>query len=89
MTNPDRRDLPRRNRQFEQRAAYGNSANQRRTGRPGQSSDHVKAIAFTAGFHFGFIEQGGTSLYATCPKGNQPGSSTNPPQYRWIGNHAL
>jgi hypothetical protein len=28
-------------------------------------SDHVKAIAFTAGFHFGFIEQGGTSLYAT------------------------
>src|SRR5438552_396266 len=28
-------------------------------------SDHVKAIAFTAGFHFGYIEQGGTSLYAT------------------------
>src|SRR5438105_3256025 len=28
-------------------------------------SDHIKAIAFTAGFHFGFIEQGGTSLYAT------------------------
>jgi hypothetical protein len=28
-------------------------------------SDHVKAIAFTAGFHFGFIEQAGTSLYAT------------------------
>ena len=26
---------------------------------------HVKAIAFTAGFHFGYIEQGGTSLYAT------------------------
>jgi hypothetical protein len=25
--------------------------------------DHVKAIAFTAGFHFAFIEQGGTSLY--------------------------
>jgi hypothetical protein len=25
----------------------------------------VKAIAFTAGFHFGYIEQGGTSLYAT------------------------
>jgi hypothetical protein len=24
----------------------------------------IKAIAFTAGFHFGFIEQGGTSLYA-------------------------
>jgi hypothetical protein len=28
-------------------------------------SDHLKAIAFTAGFHFGFIEQAGTSLYAT------------------------
>lgn len=24
---------------------------------------HIKAIAFTAGFHFGFIEQGGSSLY--------------------------
>jgi len=28
-------------------------------------SNHLKAIAFTAGFHFAFIEQGGTSLYAT------------------------
>jgi hypothetical protein len=27
-------------------------------------SDHLQAIANTAGFHFGFIEQGGTSLYA-------------------------
>jgi hypothetical protein len=26
-------------------------------------TDHLKAIAFTAGFHFGFIEQGGSSLY--------------------------
>jgi hypothetical protein len=34
-------------------------------GDPNNPSDHVKAIAFTAGFHFGFIEQGGTSLYAT------------------------
>jgi hypothetical protein len=25
--------------------------------------NHLKAIAFTAGFHFAFIEQGGTSLY--------------------------
>ena len=32
---------------------------------PNNPSDHVKAIAFTAGFHFGYIEQGGTSLYAT------------------------
>jgi hypothetical protein len=34
-------------------------------GAPNNPSDHVKAIAFTAGFHFGYIEQGGTSLYAT------------------------
>jgi hypothetical protein len=34
-------------------------------GHPNNPSDHVKAIAFTAGFHFGYIEQGGTSLYAT------------------------
>ncbi len=27
--------------------------------------DHIQAIANTAGFHFGSIEQGGTSLYAT------------------------
>jgi len=26
-------------------------------------SDHIQAIANTAGFHFGTIEQGGTSLY--------------------------
>ena len=26
-------------------------------------TDHLKAIAFTAGFHFAFIEQAGTSLY--------------------------
>jgi hypothetical protein len=34
-------------------------------GDPNNPSDHIKAIAFTAGFHFGYIEQGGTSLYAT------------------------
>src|ERR1700757_4824085 len=34
-------------------------------GDPDNPSDHVKAIAFTAGFHFRYIEQGGTSLYAT------------------------
>ena len=28
-------------------------------------TSHLQAIAFTAGFHFAFIEQGGTSLYAT------------------------
>jgi hypothetical protein len=29
----------------------------------GNATDHLKAIAFTAGFHFAFIEQGGTSIY--------------------------
>jgi len=29
----------------------------------GNPTDHLKAIAFTAGFHFAFIEGGGTSLY--------------------------
>ena len=32
---------------------------------PGSISNHLQAIAFTAGFHFAFIEQGGTSLYPT------------------------
>ncbi len=39
--------------------------NNNELGDPNNPSDHIKAIAFTAGFHFGFIEQGGTSLYAT------------------------
>jgi hypothetical protein len=29
----------------------------------GTASNHLQAIASTAGFHFGFIEQGGSSLY--------------------------
>jgi hypothetical protein len=33
-------------------------------GDPNNISKHVQAIANTAGFHFAFIEQGGTSLYA-------------------------
>src|ERR1700750_1532759 len=32
---------------------------------PGSITTHLQAIAFTAGFHFAFIEQGGTSLYPT------------------------
>ena len=31
----------------------------------GTISNHLQAIASTAGFHFAFIEQGGTSLYPT------------------------
>src|SRR3984885_6095358 len=30
---------------------------------PGSITNHLQAIAFTAGFHFAFIEAGGTSLY--------------------------
>ena len=32
---------------------------------PASISNHLQAIAFTAGFHFAFIEAGGTSLYPT------------------------
>lgn len=32
---------------------------------PQSIDDRLKAIAFTAGFHFAFIEEGGTSLYAS------------------------
>lgn len=36
-------------------------------------SDHLKAIAFTAGFHFAFIEQGGSSIYpALAQKASSP-----------------
>lgn len=35
------------------------------TNNPQSISTHLQAIAFTAGFHFAFIEQGGTSLYPT------------------------
>jgi hypothetical protein len=31
----------------------------------GNVTDHQQAIASTAGFHFGFVEQGGSSLYPT------------------------
>jgi hypothetical protein len=34
-----------------------------RTDNDTTNTDFINAIAFTAGFHFGFIEQGGTSLY--------------------------
>src|SRR5215468_6001259 len=34
-----------------------------RTNDDASNPDLIKAIAFTAGFHFAFIEQGGTSLY--------------------------
>jgi hypothetical protein len=35
-----------------------------RTDADANNAELIKAIAFTAGFHFAFIEQGGTSLYA-------------------------
>jgi len=34
----------------------------------GSLSTHLQAIAFTAGFHFAFIEQGGSSLYPTLAR---------------------
>jgi hypothetical protein len=36
-----------------------------RTNADTQNQDLINAIAFTAGFHFAFIEQGGSSLYPT------------------------
>jgi hypothetical protein len=59
---------------------------------PAQSTfpDLLKAIAFTAGFHFAFIEQGGTSLYpALAPHGDQSGGFANPVEHRSERNHAL
>ncbi len=38
-------------------------------GTPPTIPDHLQAIANTAGFHFGFIEQGGTSLYPSLAQG--------------------
>src|SRR5712692_8318296 len=32
-------------------------------------ANHIQAIANTAGFHFGYIEQGGSSLYPTLAQG--------------------
>src|SRR6266849_6033275 len=32
-------------------------------------NDHIQAMANTAGFHFGFIEQGGSSVYPTLAQG--------------------
>ena len=37
--------------------------NDAESGTPGNISNHIQAVANTAGFHFAFIEQGGTSLY--------------------------
>ena len=39
-------------------------SNDAELGDPNNISAHVQAIANTAGFHFAFIEQGGTSLYS-------------------------
>ncbi len=49
----------------------------------GNETNHLKAIAFTAGFHFAFIEQGGTQpLSFAGSKGERSGSFANPAQYR-------
>jgi hypothetical protein len=52
--------------------------------------EHLQAIANTAAFHFGTIEQGGTSLYASlCAASDEPGGAAHPAQHRPHGNDAL
>jgi hypothetical protein len=43
----------------------GSSLSSNPADNPTSITAHLQAIAFTAGFHFAFIEQGGTSLYPT------------------------
>ncbi|MDP9122209.1 MAG: ferritin-like domain-containing protein [Acidobacteriota bacterium] len=45
--------------------AAGSSISADSADNPKSISPHLQAIAFTAGFHFAFIEQGGSSLYPT------------------------
>lgn len=52
--------IPRTNQDTKNSTISANPANN-----PNTISTHLQAIAFTAGFHFAFIEQGGTSLYPT------------------------
>src|SRR5262249_8974382 len=59
-------------------------------GDPNNISHHVQAIANTAGFHFAFIEQGGSSLYAAmAQKVTSPGSVANRSEYRSHRDGAL
>ena len=51
---------------------------------------HLQAIANTAGFHFAFIEQGGTSLYPSlAQRVTDTGGLANPAQYRAHRSNAL
>jgi hypothetical protein len=53
-------------------------------------NDHIQAIANTAGFHFGTIEQGGTSLYPSlAQKSLKCGSIANRAQHRAHRGNAL
>ena len=54
-----------------------------------EDPNHLEAIANTAGFHFAFIEQGGTSLYAALAQRRPQGSAANPAQHRRQRDHAL
>jgi Ferritin-like domain len=52
--------------------------------------NHIQAIANTAAFHFGFIEQGGTSLYPnTGPEGHRSSGIADPAEHRPDRDHAL
>ena len=56
----------------------------------GTPSNHLQAIASTAGFHFGFIEQGGSSLYRSpSSEGYHSRSAQSSAQHRRIRDHAL
>ncbi len=56
-----RRDVPPGDSGTGRRKVFGHPADQRRL----RIASHAQALANTAAFHFGFIEQGGLSLYAT------------------------
>jgi hypothetical protein len=62
--NPDFGDTFRQAVNIVNRTAIPRSDDDLAGSTPTSISDHLQAIANTAGFHFGFIEQGGTSLYA-------------------------
>ena len=55
-----------------------------------KTGKHIQAIANTAAFHFGFIEQGGSSLYPTLAQRVTASSGlANPAQHRPDRDHAL
>ena len=61
-----------------------------RTDNDANFPDFFQAIVNTAGFHFAFIEQGGTSLYPMLAQtGQQPGGPADPAGHWRDRDHAL